>query len=681
MIIAPRREGVVRDEVDSRARIPAIWRNLDRNIPLGVKLIVPVIFVTLLATGGLGVLDAAQTNNNIQASYADSASAVAESSAKAFFDTIGDPPRVTQYLDDLVSAQPNVVGIWIVNVVVPGQPVVASSTNANIDRKAVLDQGDILVIEAGHAHSEVHTVKGVRVLETVAPVQGNAFGVIVVTSLAGEDETLRSSLAWALFAALITSMLEVVALMVLLEGGVLRRVRRVAGVVESFGSKSAPKQLSEGSEAPGRDALFNLARAVDHKLRELREHERAGSVVSELGLLALQGVRPEDLIRKALEITRHAGDLERCFLVDAKGMVTVVDSAGSRDDSTSQEKLPVWIGALVRSATQARRPVLADGFGEQSRYWEAGASGSQPVAAFVPLAGTPSPIGVMVGVARAGNRMSPATISMMEAVAAALGESLQRSDADKARHESEAKSKALSTVSHEMRNPLNAMLGFSNLLLTGAAGPLNEKQERYVRRVDDASRHLLRLVNDYLDLAKVMSGSLPVVPEAVAVGPEVQGVLELLGPTADAKNVSVRSEVVPGVIARADRMRLRQVLMNLVSNAIKFTPARGHVRVEVAGGSNGVRISVIDTGVGIPADRQHLVFTEFAQLRADAQGEGTGLGLALTKRFVEAMGGFIRFTSAEGAGTIFDVWLPGEQTPVKATAEPLQATAVSAGAA
>ena len=119
-------------------------------------------------------------------------------------------------------------------------------------------------------------------------------------------------------------------------------------------------------------------------------------------------------------------------------------------------------------------------------------------------------------------------------------------------------------------------------------------------------------------------------------------------------------------------MRLRQVLMNLVSNAVKFTPANGHVRVEVAGGSNGVRISVIDTGIGIPADRQHLVFTEFAQFGPN-NGEGTGLGLAFTKRLVEAMGGFIRFTSAEGAGTIFDVWLPGEQSPVAA----VQATPVA----
>ena len=116
-------------------------------------------------------------------------------------------------------------------------------------------------------------------------------------------------------------------------------------------------------------------------------------------------------------------------------------------------------------------------------------------------------------------------------------------------------------------------------------------------------------------------------------------------------------------MAQADRLRLRLVLVNLVANAIRSTPARGHVRVEVAGGSNGVRISVIDTGVGVAVDRQHMVFVEFADLHPGEASDGTGLGLALSKQFVEAMSGFIRFTSAQGAGSIFDVWLPGENSP------------------
>jgi signal transduction histidine kinase len=680
MIFADRREGGVLPEADKRREYGPLWRSLDRNLPLGLKLIVPVILVTLLGTGGFGFAEAIRTNNAVEAAYEESSTANARAAANAFYSTITDPAQVDQYLADLASAEPNIRGIWIVNLGLPDAGFVASSRPTEIVSKPLLDNQEILVVESGQTMHEKETFAGEPMLETIVPVKGNAYAVVVKTSLKAESETLTTTLISAAVVALIICLLEVAALGGILELGVLRRVRRVGNSVDAFGRTARHVNLSEGAEPEGRDALFNLARNVDHKLSELSERERAGTVVSELGLLALQGALPSDLTLKALDITREAGDLERCFLVDTTGAVTIVGSAGGTGAETTTAKLPVWLGALVRSAIQARRPILADGFGQDCRYWEAGDANVSAAAAFVPLAGTPNPIGVMVGVARNGGQISPVTVSMMEAVATALGESLQRSEAEKARHESEAKSKALSTVSHEMRNPLNAMLGFSNLLLTGAAGQLNEKQQSYVRRVDEASQHLLRLVNDYLDLARVMNGSLPVQPEAVVVGPEVQNVLDLLGPTAEAKHVSLHSEVPPDATARADRLRLRQVLMNLVSNAIKFTSARGHVRVEVAGGSNGVRISVIDTGVGIPADRQHLVFTEFAQLRPDGRNEGSGLGLALTKRFVEAMGGFIRFTSSEGAGTIFDVWLPGEQSPQRG-ADPANSEERAAGAA
>ena len=312
----------------------------------------------------------------------------------------------------------------------------------------------------------------------------------------------------------------------------------------------------------------------------------------------------------------------------------------------------------------------------------------------------------MIGLAHAGGRVTSSTVSLIESVATALTESLERREAGRARAESEEKSKTLATVTHEMRNPLNAMLGFSDLLLNDKAGPLNEKQRTYMQQVDSASRHLLSLVNDYLDLTRLVAGALPMQMEAVQIHPQVQEVFELLGPTAQAAQLTMHSSVEPGLVAQADRRRLHQVLLNLLTNAIRSTPPRGHVRVEAAGGSNGVRVSVIDTGSGrtvgvVTLDRpkvlnalspaliaelsdaldrfdadpdvraavltggpQQLVFVEFADLHPGAPASnGTGMGLALSKQFVEAMGGFIRFTSSEGGGTIFDVWLRGENSP------------------
>ena len=663
MILADRREGGLQGSPVETTTGSGLLHSLDRNIPLGIKLIVPVIVVTIAGTAAFGLLLAQQVRQNIEGTGEVNARHLADSAIGAFVAQQTNPSAVSYSLLTIVSDEPDVIGVWIVATDTPGYPVVASSIPHDVGRQGLIDQSEVAAA-ARNSVTQDRTIQGEPVLETVAPVPNTPYAVVVMTSLRSESAAITSTLVWVAVVAIVISMLEIGALMAILEFGVVKRIRRISGVFDSFGLGGRHIRLQEGSETAGRDALFNLARRVDQKMLELSERERAGNVISELGLLALQGAQPAELTRKALDVTRQAAQLDRCFLVAAGPDGTIVESFEAGGGQTPGNRLPIWLGALVRAAMQERRPILADGLGQDARYWQADKEDAgRAGAAFVPLAGTPDPIGVMVGVAPPGSQISGIAVSMMEAVATALSESLQRSEAEKARHESEVKSKALATVSHEMRNPLNAMLGFSNLLLTGAAGSLNDKQMSYVQRVDDASHHLLGLVNDYLDLARVMAGSLPMQPEPVAVGPEVDGVLEMMRPVAEAKKVALRSEVAQDAVAFADRLRLRQVVMNLVSNAIKFTPARGYVRVEVAGGSNGVRLSVIDTGVGIPADRQHLVFTEFAQLRADTKGGDAGLALALSKRFVEAMGGFIRFTSSEGAGTIFDVWLPGERSP------------------
>ena len=670
MITAKGREGTLEPPVDKRAGYAPLWRYLDRTVPLTAKLVIPVVAVTLVGTLLFGYLIVDQLSRTTEAGYTASANATARGAASAFLQSSGQSQDVTGRLHDEITDEPSVIGVWIVDVMVPGAPVVASSQSGDVGRTDILDAHESQAERTGATLNQRETSNGQPILETVSPVTGGEFAVVVDTSLRAENEAVLQTVLWIVAVGLAIGLLEVASLTTILELGVVRRIRRVHGLVGVLGRGEQRPRLSEGQEPQGHDVLFNLARDVDTKLAELVERERADDVLSDLGRLALQGAGAADLTLRALELTRKAAQLERCFLVETGGTTVMVNSSGSELGETSQSTLPVWLGALVRAAARARRAVLTDELGEDARFWDTNSGDHAAIAAFVPLAGTPDPIGVIVGIAERGSQITPAALTLMEGVAASLGESLQRTHADKASHESEVKSKALATVSHEMRNPLNAMLGFSNLLLTGAAGPLNEKQETYVRHLDDASKHLLTLVNDYLDLARIMAGSLPMHIESVAVGAEVQSVIELMGPMASAKKVALRPDIAAEAVARADRTRLRQVLVNLLSNAVKFTPAGGYVRVEVAGGSNGVRISVIDTGAGIPADRQHLIFTEFAELRP---GQAvSGLGLALTKRFVESMGGFIRFTSSEGAGTIFDVWMPGDQTPL--ASDPAQAS-------
>jgi len=235
---------------------------------------------------------------------------------------------------------------------------------------------------------------------------------------------------------------------------------------------------------------------------------------------------------------------------------------------------------------------------------------------------------------------------------------------------SRAKSEFLASMSHELRTPLNAVIGFSQLLANQTYGDLNERQLEYLGSILAGGRHLRALVNDVLDLAKVDSGHLTLDLTRVSVAEEIPEVVGVVQALAQQKNITVTVEVKePLPAVSADRMRLQQVIYNLLSNAIKFTDAGGHVTVAAdtlfAGGSDGpgsLRIRVADTGIGIKADDQERIFDKFE--RGDSasarEQEGTGLGLALTRKLVELHGGSISVESegVKGRGSLFTVLLP-----------------------
>ncbi len=227
---------------------------------------------------------------------------------------------------------------------------------------------------------------------------------------------------------------------------------------------------------------------------------------------------------------------------------------------------------------------------------------------------------------------------------------------------SRLKSEFLANMSHELRTPLNAILGFSELLRDGLAGTLSEKQRRdCLDNIYNSGRHLLELINDVLDLSKIEAGRMDLVYEEFGVDSAVREVLNVTRGLATKKEIEITSRVEPGDLTLiADKNKVKQVLYNLLSNGIKFTPAGG--RVTVAGGQDHehVRITVQDSGIGIPKELQHKIFGAFYQVQSASNREypGTGLGLALTKRLVELHGGQISFDSVPGAGTTFTVLMP-----------------------
>jgi len=659
LIVADRREGGVLDSELAPRSDPSFWQRVDARVPLEAKILIPLVVVTLAVSIVFGYLVDSEQESAAQANAQAAALKVANSGANTYL-AASDFSEVDSALLATAQSQPRETRIWIVDIIDAGDPVIASSNLADLGKNDVLSGAEAEAARSGITSQD--QVRGGAWLQTVVPVPGREHAVVVLSSLSAEATAARLTAVWIGLAVLAVCLLEIGAAIFVLEAAVLRRVRRIRNAVEDFGHSVHYARLAEGSREKGNDVLRNLAIEVDEKLVELGQHERVDDVISELGALALQSAGPAQLAQRALEITRSAAGLETCFLVDIRGKELKLDKTESGNGHASPP-LSIWAAAMVRAAVSARRLILCDGMGTGSRYWQAESAKESAVAAFVPLPGPQEPLGIMVGLAGTGQRLAPAGISLMEAVASTLGEVLQRGEAQKAQRESDIKSEALSTVSHEMRSPISSVIGFTEMLLSGGPGELNEQQRDYLKRIASASENLRDLVDDYLDLARVMAGSLALHREPVEVAAAIQEVVDLLEPAAHDRGVIVRINAAADLVAFVDRLRTRQILTNLVSNAIKFTEPRGHVRVEAAGGSNGVRISVIDTGIGIPLDRQHLVFKEFAQVREDGSGE-TGLGLALTKRFAEAMGGFVRFTSSPGSGTAFDVWLPGERTPV-----------------
>jgi signal transduction histidine kinase len=222
------------------------------------------------------------------------------------------------------------------------------------------------------------------------------------------------------------------------------------------------------------------------------------------------------------------------------------------------------------------------------------------------------------------------------------------------------KSEFLASMSHELRTPLNAVIGFSEVLLDRLFGDLTERQEEYLQDIHSSGQHLLELLNEILDLSKVEAGQMAMEYAVFGVRATVEHAMQLVRSRAEAHGITLALTVDPDVDRlEADELRVKQVLLNLLSNAVKFTGDGGHVGVRVSRDGDELLVTVSDDGIGIAPEDRERIFESFQQGRRGApKEEGTGLGLTLSRRIVELLGGRLWLPSEVGVGSTFGVALP-----------------------
>lgn len=225
-----------------------------------------------------------------------------------------------------------------------------------------------------------------------------------------------------------------------------------------------------------------------------------------------------------------------------------------------------------------------------------------------------------------------------------------------------AKNEFIANISHELRTPLNAIIGFSEVLGSKIFGELNDKQAEYINDIYTSGVHLLGMINEILDISKLESNAMKINYTEFHIDTAIGEVLSVMKPLADKKSINIKFDNKVTNMVKLDYQKTQQIFYNLVSNAIKFTPKNGEINISSTTKDKFIELSVQDSGVGIPKSAQEKIFDKFVQLENTytKTGSSTGLGLTITKRFVEMMNGTIRLESEEGKGANFIILLPVE---------------------
>jgi signal transduction histidine kinase len=357
-----------------------------------------------------------------------------------------------------------------------------------------------------------------------------------------------------------------------------------------------------------------------------------------------------------LRVRVCASVVDVCAHIDeTSGVLLVAEEALDRD---ARDAL---LAELAEQPTWSDMPIIVlTGEGELSRAIP-GALREIAANANVTLIERPVRIATLVTAVRSALRARLRQLDLRDYLVERLASeaALQR-----ARQEAEAANRAkanfLTTMSHELRTPLNAIGGYTELLMMGIAGPVTDQQRNQLERIEKSERHLLALINDVLNFAKIEAGQLKLDKRATNLSEVVHELEAFVGPQLQSKSLSYLENIEPALMVTTDSEKVRQILLNLLSNAIKFTGKGGAIRVMARRGNGRVQVSIADSGEGIPPDKLEAIFEPFVQVgRAfNAPVEGTGLGLAISRDLAKLLGGDLTCDSKPGEGSTFTLELP-----------------------
>ena len=522
--------------------------------------------------------------------------------------------------------------------------------------------------------AEVDASPGDRISKTIVVDGNNYYGIFTLerTHTANSDPLLLGVLVAAapveqaqrsLFIVLGALMLGVIAAVVAVS---YRSARTITAPLASLAAAAQKIEAGDlGVRIDGRSPyeVGTLERAFDTMARSLQERDRAQQEY-------LDEVRTVNAVSDAVV---GVTDRERIFAESLNRLVALVNADAAAivlRDGSEETLVPASMVTIdEESATRIASEVLNAKTGDPDVVQRSEIpNGPLRSAAHVPLATRGVITGLLSVYFKGEAEITESEARTLRTVARLV--SVAKENADlvgelrdnnfQLERANRLKSEFLANVSHELRTPMNAIIGYSKLMLDGLDGELNSQQESDLQRVTTAADNLLSLINGLLDLSKIEAGRMEINVEELDVRPVFEDVITLVQPQSDAKELEVKASVPPDLpTVLADRARFRQVLVNLVSNAVKFTDA-GAVIISASTGEGWVTVSVSDTGIGISKEAQAYIFDEFRQADASTTRRygGTGLGLAISKRLVALHGGRIWVESGANGGSVFSFTMP-----------------------